>query len=44
MTTTQTPRQDQRVVRVFISSTFKDVQGDREELVKYFSRSETPVP
>jgi hypothetical protein len=26
---------DQRVIRVFISSTFKDMDAEREELVKY---------
>ena len=26
---------NQRVIRVFISSTFSDMQGERDELVKY---------
>jgi len=35
MTNTHTPPHDQRVIRVFISSTFKDMAEEREKLVKY---------
>lgn len=35
MTTAQSPSRDQRIVRVFISSTFRDMQAEREELVKF---------
>ena len=36
MNQTATPPQDQRVVRVFVSSTFRDMQEEREALVKHF--------
>lgn len=35
LTETQSTSKDKRVIRLFISSTFKDMQAEREELVKF---------
>ena len=36
MTDQQSPAQSQpRLIRVFVSSTFRDMQAERDELVKY---------
>lgn len=33
-----TPAAEERVIRVFVSSTFRDMQAERDELVKFVFR------